>query len=61
MDRHLQVHSLAREVVVDKEVEEEEVREEVPSPDPMLGVRAIDLAELLTCVLLHFGVPDIYS
>ena len=59
MDRHLQVHSLGR-VVVDKEAEEE-VREEVPSPDPTLGARAIDLAELLTCVLLHFGVPDIYS
>ena len=60
MDRHLQVHSLDREVV-DK-VEEEEVREEVPSRDPMHGARAIDLAELLmTCVLLHFGVPDIYS
>jgi len=58
MDKHLQVHSLGKEVVVDKE----EVEEEVPSPALMLGARAIDLAELLlTCDLLHFGVPDIYS
>jgi len=60
MDRHLQVHSQGEEVV-DKEVEEE-VREEVPSLDLMLGARATDLAELLsTCDLLLFGVPDIYS
>ena len=60
MARHRQVHSLGK-VVVDKVVDKEEVREEVPSPDPTLGARAIDLAELLTCDLLHFGVPDIYS
>jgi len=51
------VHSLGE--VVDKEAEEE-VREEVPSLDPMLGARVNDLAKLLTCVLI-FGVPDIYS
>jgi len=60
MDRHQQVHSLGKVEVVDKEVEEVD-REEVPSPDLMHGARAIDLAELLTCDLLHFGVPDIYS
>ena len=57
MDRRPQVHSLGE--VVDKEAEAE-VREEVPSHDPMLGARVNDLAKLLTCVL-NFGVPDIYS
>ena len=56
MDRHRQVLSLG--VAVDKEVEEEEVKEVVPSLDPMLGARVTALAKLLTCVL--FGV-DIYS
>jgi len=45
------VHSLGE--VVDKEAEEE-VREEVPSLDPMLGARVNDLAKLLTCVLIFW-------
>ena len=56
MDRRPQVHSLGE--VVDKEAEEE-VREEGPSLDPMLGARVNDLAKLLTCA--YFGVLDIYS
>ena len=46
MDKHLRVLSLG--VAVDKE-EEEEVKEVVPSLDPMLGARVTALAKLLTC------------